>query len=199
MCSATKQLQPRFYNELLRRLGDETTKGAPKFYAQRDNTDFYVAPIPNKNDSFRVVYSVKPTATSTSIPDTIGREYREALVHGALYRLQMMAVSPSPTLTLRLSTETYSKKWVAHSDRSSMDLVAVRLLANRGRLSNGLLNDNRPCATSVARDRITLKDSNTAATGQTLDPDDNYVCGPRSYRRPSVCVRLDRLHLSTPC
>ena len=69
-------------------------RGAPKFYAQRDNTDFYVAPIPNKNDSFRVVYSVKPTATSTSIPDTIGREYREALVHGALYRLQMMAGQP---------------------------------------------------------------------------------------------------------
>ena len=90
-------LQPVSYNELLRRLGDETTKGAPKFYAQRDNTDFYVAPIPNKNDSFRVVYSVKPTATSTSIPDTIGREYREALVHGALYQLQMMAGQPFTT------------------------------------------------------------------------------------------------------
>ena len=40
------------------------------------------------------VYSVKPTATSTSIPDTIGKEYRETIVHGALYRLQTMAGQP---------------------------------------------------------------------------------------------------------
>ena len=69
-------LQPISYNELLRRLGDETTKGKLKYYAQRDNTDFYLALIPNENDSFRVIYSVKPTATSTSIPDSIGRENR---------------------------------------------------------------------------------------------------------------------------
>lgn len=87
-------LRPISFNELMRRLGNETEKGNPRYYAQRDNTDFFVAPIPNKNTSFRVVYSVKPTATSTSIPDTIGREYRETIVHGALYRLQMMAGQP---------------------------------------------------------------------------------------------------------
>jgi len=87
-------LRPISYNELLRRLGDETEQGQPKYYAQRDNTEFFVAPIPSSNDSFRVVYSVKPTATSTSIPDTIGKEYRETIVHGALFRLQMMSGQP---------------------------------------------------------------------------------------------------------
>ena len=87
-------LRPISYNELLRRLGDETEQGQPKYYAQRDNTEFFLAPIPSSNDSFRVVYSVKPTATSTSIPDTIGKEYRETIVHGALFRLQMMSGEP---------------------------------------------------------------------------------------------------------
>ena len=87
-------LQPISYNELIRRLGNETEKGKPRYYAQRDNTDFFVAPIPDKNDSFRVLYSVKPTSTSTSIPDTIGKEHRETIVHGAVYRLQMMSGQP---------------------------------------------------------------------------------------------------------
>ena len=87
-------LKPISFNELLHRLGDETEKGIPHFYAQRDNTDFCVAPIPDQNDSFRVLYSVKPTSSSTSIPDTIGKEYREAIVHGTLFRLQMMSGQP---------------------------------------------------------------------------------------------------------
>ncbi len=87
-------LQPTSYSELLMRLGDETERGTPKYYSQRDNADFYLAPIPDVADTLRVVYSVKPTSTSTSIPDTIGKENREAIVHGALYRLQMMSGQP---------------------------------------------------------------------------------------------------------
>jgi len=41
-----------------------------------------------------VLYSVKPTSSSTSIPDTIGKENRELISHGALYRLQMMSGQP---------------------------------------------------------------------------------------------------------
>ena len=87
-------LQPTSYTELLMRLGDETERGTPRYYSQRDNTDFYLAPIPDKADTVRVIYSVKPTSTSTSMPDTIGKENREAIVHGALYRLQMMSGQP---------------------------------------------------------------------------------------------------------
>lgn len=90
----TQALTPVGYSDLLRRLGDETTTGTPRYYSQRDNTDFYVAPIPGAADSFRVVYSVKPTSTSTSIPDTVGKEHRETISHGALYRLQMMSGQP---------------------------------------------------------------------------------------------------------
>ena len=87
-------LNPVSFTELLKRLGDENTKGNPKFYAQRDNKDFYLAPIPAEKDTLRVLYSLKPTSSSTSIPDTIGKEYREIISHGALFRLQMMAGQP---------------------------------------------------------------------------------------------------------
>jgi len=87
-------MKPVSYPELLRVLGDETEQGTPKFYSQRDNAEFFLAPIPNDANSIRVVYSVKPTSTSTSIVDTVGKEHRETLVHGALYRLQMMSGQP---------------------------------------------------------------------------------------------------------
>jgi len=87
-------LKPVSYAKLLSFLGDENTEGTPKYYAQRDNTDFYVAPIPSDRNSLRVLYSLKPSSSSTSIPDTVGKEYREAISHGALFRLQMMAGQP---------------------------------------------------------------------------------------------------------
>jgi hypothetical protein len=86
----TAPLKPVSYTKLLSILGNETEQGTPQYYAQRDNTDFYLAKIPNRDYSLKVVFSVKPSSTSTSIPDTVGKEYREILVHGALYRLQMM-------------------------------------------------------------------------------------------------------------
>ena len=55
---------------------------------------FFVAPFPSAKETLKVLYSVKPTSTSTTIPDTIGKEYREPLVHGAVYRLQMMSDQP---------------------------------------------------------------------------------------------------------
>lgn len=83
-------LSPVSYSDLLRILGDEKETGTPRYYSQRDNTDVFFAPIPGAKDSFRVLYSLKPSSSSTSIPDTIGKENREAIVHGAIYRLQMM-------------------------------------------------------------------------------------------------------------
>jgi hypothetical protein len=87
-------LTPISYSQLLLRLGDENTRGTPAYYAQRDNADFYLAPIPAAVDSFRVLYSVKPTSSSSSIPDSVGKEHRETIAHGALYRLQMMSGQP---------------------------------------------------------------------------------------------------------
>lgn len=87
-------LKPISYSDLLMRLGDENTRGAPKYYSQRDNTDFYLAPIPSASDSLRVLFSLKPSSAATAMPDSIGKEHREALVHGALFRLQMMSGQP---------------------------------------------------------------------------------------------------------
>lgn len=87
-------LKPVSYTRLLEIRGNGTQKGTPQYYSQRDNTVFYVAPVPLNKETLKVLYSVKPTSTSTSIPDTIGKEYREYLVHGAVYRLQMMSDQP---------------------------------------------------------------------------------------------------------
>tara|TARA_Y100001937_G_C7055852_1_gene301355 strand:- start:168 stop:791 length:624 start_codon:yes stop_codon:yes gene_type:complete len=87
-------LTPVSYTRLLEVTGDGSDKGVPQYYSQLDNTVFYLGPVPNKNETLKVFYSVKPTSTSRSIPDTIGKEHREALVHGTLYRLQMMANQP---------------------------------------------------------------------------------------------------------
>ena len=86
-----KPLKPVSYSRLLEITGDGSERSRPQYYAQRDNTLFYVAPVPDEPETLKALYSVKPAPTSTSIPDTIGREYREALVHGASYRLQMMS------------------------------------------------------------------------------------------------------------
>lgn len=87
-------LSPVSYTRLLEITGDGTQKGKPKYYSQRDNTVFYLAPTPSERETLKVLYSVKPSPSSTSIPDTIGEEYKEPLVHGAIYRLQMMTNQP---------------------------------------------------------------------------------------------------------
>lgn len=88
------RLQAVSWSELLHRVGDGTERGVPKYYSQRDNASFFLAPIPDAADTLRVVYSLKPSAGSTSIPDTVGKENREAITQGAVYRLQMMPNQP---------------------------------------------------------------------------------------------------------
>ena len=51
-------LKPVSFTALLQRLGDETTTGSPQFYAQRDNKEFYLAPIPAEKDTLRVLLSL---------------------------------------------------------------------------------------------------------------------------------------------
>ncbi len=87
-------LQPVSYTRLLEITGDGTSKGKPNYYSQRDNTQFYLALTPNERETLKALYSLKPSPSSSSIPDTIGEEYKEPLVHGAIYRLQMMTNQP---------------------------------------------------------------------------------------------------------
>lgn len=67
---------------------------APSYYSQYDNFNLLIGPTPSERETLKVVYSLKPKTTSTSIPDAIGLENRETLVSGALYRLQMMSDAP---------------------------------------------------------------------------------------------------------
>ncbi len=69
-------------------------RSAPSFWTQTDNGALMIGPKPVSKETLKVLYTLKPTTSSTSIPDTHGLEWREALVSGALYRLQMMTGSP---------------------------------------------------------------------------------------------------------
>ena len=69
-------------------------RSSPKFYAQYDNRNVLIGPKPEGKETLKILYTLKPTQSSTSIPDTIGLEHRETLVSGALFRLQMMSGQP---------------------------------------------------------------------------------------------------------
>lgn len=110
-------LKPVAYTELVRRLGNETSVGRPAFYAQRDNKDFYLAPMPANSVRLRVLYSLKPSSSSTSIPDTIGKEYREVIAHGALYRLQLMSGQPFSNPQMGMVNRDLYEKEVGRTTR----------------------------------------------------------------------------------
>ena len=73
---------------------DSATPAQPTHYYQRDNETLILAPTPKDAVEFRLFLSLKPTSTSTSVPDGIGREYRDVLAHGAKAWLMLMAAQP---------------------------------------------------------------------------------------------------------
>ena len=84
--------------------------GRAKYYTQRDQENILIAPTPDATETFYALYSLKPTVTSTTIPSIIANEYKEAIVHGALYRLQMMKDSPWTDLqAAELNKRMYDK------------------------------------------------------------------------------------------
>lgn len=68
--------------------------GKPRFYGSPDNTFFYIAPIPEQSYSMKAIYSLKPLRSSSAIPDSIGLEYKDAIVAGALNRVLVQANVP---------------------------------------------------------------------------------------------------------
>ncbi len=113
----TTRLSPISYSQLLHKIGDGTDRGTPAYYSQRDNTSFFLAPIPAAADTLRVLCSLKPSATSTSIPDTVGKENREAITDGALYRLQMMPNQPFTNPNLAAAKKQLFDREVAKTVR----------------------------------------------------------------------------------
>ena len=69
-------------------------KGKVQYYTQKDQETILVAPTPEATETLYALYSLKPTQSSTTIPNIIANEYQETIVHGALYRLQMMKDCP---------------------------------------------------------------------------------------------------------
>ena len=73
--------------EDIRRMQSINEPGKPQYYGSPDNTLFYVSPVPLENETAKVIYSLKPLRSAGSIPDTIGLEYKDAIVSGALSRV----------------------------------------------------------------------------------------------------------------
>jgi hypothetical protein len=85
-------------------------KGRVDYYTQKDQETILVAPTPEATETLYALYSLKPKQTSTTIPSIIANEYQEVIVHGALYRLQMMKDSPwSDVQAADLNKRMYDK------------------------------------------------------------------------------------------
>ena len=107
---------------------DAYDKGKPKYYAQRNQEIILFAPTPEKNYSLYALYSLKPTATATTIPNIIVNEYQETIIHGALYRLQMMKDSPwSDVQAADLNKRMYDKGEAQAVRKSKYGLVGAPL------------------------------------------------------------------------
>lgn len=64
-------------------------RGPIRVYTMNDSDTITVAPTPEVSETLNVLYSLKPSQSSTSIPDFIANENSETLIKGALYRLQI--------------------------------------------------------------------------------------------------------------
>ena len=64
--------------------------GTPQYYTMTDNDTILFAPTPSAQETLYVLYSLKPSQTSTSLNKGIANRNAELLAHGTLYRLQMM-------------------------------------------------------------------------------------------------------------
>ena len=97
--------------------------GKPKYYSQKDQETILIAPTPNQNYSLYALYSLKPT-----IPNIIVNEYQETIVHGALYRLQMMKDSPwSDVQAADLNKRMYDKGEAQAVRKTKYGLVGAPL------------------------------------------------------------------------
>jgi|TARA_R100000388_G_C7240950_1_gene161328 hypothetical protein len=109
-------------------LFDMYGSGKPKYYSQKDQETILIAPTPNQNYSLYALYSLKPTATATTIPNIIVNEYQETIVHGALYRLQMMKDSPwSDVQAADLNKRMYDKGEAQAVRKTKYGLVGAPL------------------------------------------------------------------------
>lgn len=93
LLSSNAKLQPSSF-EQMRAEQRRISAGTPTVFASIDNSFFAVGPKPPAAENLAVIFSVKPTRAATEIPDTIGLEYRDALVYGALARLLGQADVP---------------------------------------------------------------------------------------------------------
>lgn len=64
--------------------------GTPSAYAMTDSNTIQFAPTPSDTATLKVLYSLKPSNTATSIPDFVAKENEDALMYGATYRLLSM-------------------------------------------------------------------------------------------------------------
>ena len=70
---------------------DRSQPSTPTHYYQRDNEAIILAPAPAAALELRLFMSLKPSASSVSIPDNIGREYRKLIAAGAKAHLMLMS------------------------------------------------------------------------------------------------------------
>lgn len=99
--------------EVYQKIGNDGSRETPMWYSASDNTGIVVARRPKDAEILMLFLSLKPDAAATSIPDTIGREYRDTLACGARAKLLLMNGQPWSNAQLGLLNQQLFDRKVA--------------------------------------------------------------------------------------
>lgn len=67
-----------------------TTTGTPKMFVEEPRGSLTVVPLPSASTDFIITSAFEPTATATTLPDDLYRDYRDAIISGAIMRIAML-------------------------------------------------------------------------------------------------------------
>lgn len=68
-----------------------TVTGVPEMFVEESRGLVTVIPLPSTSMDFIITAAYEPTATATTIPDELYRDYQDAIVSGVIMRLSMTA------------------------------------------------------------------------------------------------------------
>lgn len=70
--------------------------GTPMIFTQVSTDKFFVLPYPDDDETYnlKLIYALKPTRTSTEIPDWVFNELEDTIIHQAVHTLLMLPDNP---------------------------------------------------------------------------------------------------------
>lgn len=121
--NTTVEVFPRAYEYLRMYWPNQTTTDTPRFYADYDYGHWFIAPTPDENYPFEVIYNQLPALLSDELQTNWYTEYTpDALLYGSLMEAQPFLKNPEMMAT-----------WQGLFDRAMAALNGEDMAGMRGR------------------------------------------------------------------